>query len=77
MAFTAVFTADPAQQVQWQAFIQRHRLAHEPPTLLEAIQVAAAFLQPVTQALLAGHPFDQHWPPGGPWREGDRPPPPV
>ena len=33
----------------------------------EAIQIVAAFLQPVLQALSEGQPFDQYWHPGGPW----------
>jgi hypothetical protein len=38
------------------------------PTILhEVVQVIAAFLCPVTEALLEGLSFDQRWSPGGPW----------
>jgi hypothetical protein len=32
--------------------------------------VLERFLSPVTSALIAGHPFEQHWLAGGPWRPG-------
>jgi hypothetical protein len=43
---------------------------HEAPVLAEAIGTIAAFLSPVTSALMEGQPFEQHWLPGGPWRPG-------
>jgi len=67
VAFSDTFTQDREKQVQWIAFIRRHRLKDTPATLHEAIQIIAAFLQPVIQALLEDQRFDQRWPPGGPW----------
>jgi len=70
VALTAAFADDGAKQAQWGAFIRRHSFDQEPPTLGAAIQSIAALLPPVVLALVEGRPFDQHWPPGGPWREG-------
>jgi predicted nucleotidyltransferase component of viral defense system len=69
VAFTDAFARDREKQAQWAAFIRRHRIEdQEPPTTLrEAVQRIAAFLQPVTQALLERRRFDQHWSRGGPW----------
>lgn len=70
VAFSDVFGRDPGRQAQWKAFLQRHRLGEEtgaPATLYETIQVIAAFLLPVLQALEAGSAFERHWSPGGPW----------
>ena len=69
VAFSDGFAQDREKQIQWDAFIRRHRLEKQgmPVTLHEAIQVIAAFLQPVIQALSEGQRFNQRWSPGGPW----------
>jgi hypothetical protein len=67
VAFSDAFAQDHEKQAQWVAFIRRLRLEDAPATLHEAIQVTAAFLQPVIRALLEGQHFDRHWSPGGPW----------
>lgn len=67
VAFSQAFAEGDEKQTQWVAFIHRHQLKDAPATLEEAVQVIAAFLQPVVQALAKGHPFDQQWSPGGPW----------
>jgi len=67
VAFSDAFAQDREKQAQWVAFIRRLRLEDAPATLYEAIQVIAAFLQPVIQALSEGQRFDRRWPPGGPW----------
>ena len=67
VAFSDGFAQDREKQVQWNAFIRRHRLEETPVTLRGAIQVIAAFLQPVIQALSEGRRFDRRWSPGGPW----------
>jgi len=67
VAFTDAFAQDHEKQAHWEAFMGRHRLEDTPATLHEAIQVVAAFLQPVIQALSEGQRFDRRWPPGGPW----------
>jgi hypothetical protein len=67
VAFSDAFAQDREKQAQWVAFIRRHRLEETPVTLYEAIQVIAAFLQPVIQALSEGQHFDRRWSPGSPW----------
>jgi hypothetical protein len=67
VAFSDAFAQDREKQAQWVAFIRRLRLEDTPATLHEAIQVIAAFLQPVIQALSKGQRFDRHWSPVGPW----------
>jgi len=47
--------------------VRRHHLEDAPATLHEAIQVIAAFFQPVIQALSEGQRFEQRWSPGGLW----------
>lgn len=67
IAFTDAFAQNREKQAQWAAFIGRYRLEDTPAALHEAIQIIAAFLQPVIRALLEGQSFDWRWPPGGPW----------
>ncbi len=52
------------KETQWQAYLERNRLAVAPPSLVEVIDCLRAFLQPMlTKAEVAS------WPPGGPWIE--------
>jgi len=67
VAFSDAFAQDVEKQTQWLAFVRRHGLEETPTTLHEVIQVIAAFLQPVIQALSEGQRFDRRWSPGGPW----------
>ncbi len=66
-AFSDAFAESREKQVQWEAF--RRRLLREatPATLREVVQVVASFLAPVTEALVAGRPFEQTWEPGRGW----------
>jgi hypothetical protein len=67
VAFSEAFIHDHEKQAQWGAFIRRHQLDLAPPTLMEAIQVIAALLQPVIQTLVDEQLFNGRWQPGGPW----------
>jgi hypothetical protein len=67
IAFGDAFAADSEKQLQWEAFRRRLRMEDTPATLLEVAAVIAAFLGPVTEALLDGQPFQQRWEPGGRW----------
>jgi len=67
VAFSDAFARDPAKEVQWRAFVDRHRLRGAPDTLHETTQTLAAFLLPIVRALSDGQPFDRSWSPGGPW----------
>ena len=67
VAFSDAFAQSPEKQVQWKAFVDRHRLRVAPDTLHEAVQVLVSFLLPIVQALSQERSFDRHWSPGGPW----------
>jgi Nucleotidyl transferase AbiEii toxin, Type IV TA system len=77
VALTPAFAERSDKQAQWRAFLRRHEgggdrhpTTGEPPILAEAVLAIAAFLSPVTAALIADQPFEQHWLAGGPWRPG-------
>jgi len=65
--FSNAFAVDSEKQVQWEAFRRRLRMEDTPATLQEVVQVIAAFLGPVTEALVTGQPFQQQWELGGRW----------
>ena len=67
VAFSDDFALDSDKQVQWEAFRRRLHVEDTPATLQEVIHVIAAFLPPVTEALVTGQPFHQRWEPGGGW----------
>ena len=62
------FAADPTKQAQWRAFIRKVRLPEPVPEFEEAVAVAAAFVMPAVEAVVADDPFERRWEPGGPWR---------
>lgn len=69
-AFEETFTRNTDKQAQWVAFLQRYHLGQQagiPRTLVGAVYLIAAFLQPVLEALVTVEAFEQHWHPGGPW----------
>jgi predicted nucleotidyltransferase component of viral defense system len=67
VAFSDAFTQDGAKQVQWEAFRRRMHMEDMPATLQEVVVVIAAFLEPLTEALVTGQPFQQRWEPGRCW----------
>jgi len=67
VAFSDAFAADSDKKVHWEAFRRRLHVEDTPATLQEVVQVMAAFLLPVTEALATGQPFHQRWDLGGPW----------
>ncbi|GIW83412.1 MAG: hypothetical protein KatS3mg105_5219 [Gemmatales bacterium] len=68
VAFTLEFAGDTVKQTQWRGFLRKSRLEIAPSDLVEAITSIREFLVPLTEALVAGQPFDMHWEPPGPWR---------
>jgi len=66
-AFSDAFAQDGEKQAQWEAFCRRLDGEDVPVDLQEAIQLIAAFLYPVTQALVEGQTFQQRWEPGRRW----------
>ncbi len=69
-ALTTEFTANPARETQWKAFLKRSRLDSGGLTLTAAAEEAARFLEPVLAAAAAGEPFTLRWKAPGPWRRG-------
>jgi hypothetical protein len=66
VALTPAFAERSDKQAQWRAFIRRldggrddDPAGEGPPILADAVLAIAAFLSPVTSALLAGQPFEQ------------------
>lgn len=67
VAFSDVFAQHGEKQVEWEAFRRRLGMEEIPAGLLEAVQMIAAFLYPVTEALLEEQAFQQRWEPGRRW----------
>jgi hypothetical protein len=61
IAFSDVFSQDDEKQVQWEAFRRRLGIEEVPAGLQETVQMIAAFLYPVTEALVEGQTFQQRW----------------
>ena len=68
VALTPAFSENPLKQSQWASFLKKGRLVKESIDLAEVIPVLQDFLMPPAQALVAGQPFAQSWPAGGPWQ---------
>ena len=68
LALSATFAEDQTKQRQWQAFLQKGRLAAEGPELAAVIATLREFLLPPVEALVAGKPFPRHWAAAGPWK---------
>jgi hypothetical protein len=70
VAFSDAFAQDSEKQVQWEAFRRRLGIETVPAGLQEALQTIAAFLYPVTEALVEGKAFPLRWEPGHRWLPG-------
>ena len=67
-ALTPAFYSNPRLQDYWTAYGRHGALLHLPPSAFEAIgNRIQSFLGPVRDSILAGEPFEMHWPSGGPW----------
>ncbi len=73
IGLTPDFSDNPLKQSQWASFLKKSRLVKESITLTEVVQILRDFLLPPAQALVAGQPFEQSWPAGGPWQNQDAP----
>ncbi len=69
VAFTPEFAGDSVKQTQWRGFLRKSKLEIAPADLAETITSIREFLVPLTEALVAGQPFDMKWEPPGPWSE--------
>ncbi|HMA96484.1 MAG TPA: nucleotidyl transferase AbiEii/AbiGii toxin family protein, partial [Polyangiaceae bacterium] len=65
---TSEFSGAPSKQAQWNAFVQRTRLAVDAPSLAEAANVIASLVVPVFHTLTRNGSFGDTWPAGGPWK---------
>ena len=69
VALTSAFYSNADLQGRWQSYGQDGQLLTSPPSAFEDIgSRVQSFLGPVRQSILAGRPFEMHWPAGGPWR---------
>lgn len=66
IALTEAFTGQREAQAPWAAFAAKPGV-DAPASLAEVVEVIAAFLMPVVDALVGGRAFDGVWVPGGPW----------
>lgn len=72
IALTPAFSENPLKQSQWTSFLKKGRLVKESLSLADVVPVLRAFLMPPALALVAGQPFAQVWPAGGPWQEAEK-----
>jgi predicted nucleotidyltransferase component of viral defense system len=68
LALTPDFAAIEGKALQWHSLVRRLPGAAAPPELHVVVGSVAAFAGPVVLAAGRGEPFDETWPPGGPWR---------
>lgn len=59
---------EPNTAQQWKAFVNRAVPRHV-WSIDETFRLVAEFAEAPLLAAATGQPFDQTWPPGGPWRE--------
>ena len=67
-ALTAAFYSDPELSNSWAGYGRHEGLFNLPPSAFEVVgDRIRSFLGPVRESILAGEPFDMHWPAGGIW----------
>jgi hypothetical protein len=69
IGLTARFGSDQVRQVQWAAFVRKRLLEGAPRDLAEVVDVVAAFLGPLVEALGERGFLEGVWLPGGPWQD--------
>jgi predicted nucleotidyltransferase component of viral defense system len=67
LAFTPEFSASPAKQTQWRAFLRKSGLEAD-ASLEDVTNALEKFLMPVVEAILRQRTIPAGWRPGGPWR---------
>jgi len=73
-ALTSVFGADSDLDARWRAYLSKGHFRPQPPGAFgEVCDRIRAFLGPVRESMIAGEPFAQTWPPGGPWKPAEEP----
>ena len=71
IALTSDFSSNLAKQRQWASFVRKGRLLEDTISLADVVPALYNFLLPPARALVAGQPFEQSWPAGGPWQHQD------
>ena len=67
-ALTPAFYSNPQLQDYWTAYGHQGGLFNLPPSAFEVVgDRIQSFLGPVRDNILAGEPFEMHWPAGGTW----------
>jgi predicted nucleotidyltransferase component of viral defense system len=66
-ALSAEFYEDAGKRKQWEAFVRKNKLETGGVTLEQVVGTLKPFLMPLVEALVNDGPFDQTWPPSGPW----------
>jgi hypothetical protein len=66
LAFTPEFSASPAKQTQWQAFLRKSGLEAD-VSLQDVVNALNEFLMPVVEGILRKRTIPLFWRPGGPW----------
>ena len=61
------FAKDNIKSGQWTAFLRRARLTSAPASFLDAVRSVREFAGLPLSAAASSDPFQQNWPPGGPW----------
>jgi predicted nucleotidyltransferase component of viral defense system len=68
LAFTPEFSASPAKQTQWRAFLRKSGLEAN-ASLHDVANALNEFLMPVVEGILRKRTIPLLWRPGGPWKE--------
>lgn len=66
-ALAPEFAEHPTKQAQWQGLLRRTAIAMAPEPLPVVLTKVREFVMPPTAAAAKGVPFEETWPPGGPW----------
>ncbi len=68
VVFQASFYTSEELIRRWRLYVQRGSFEEVPPTFAEVGEAIETFLRPVAESIARGEPFNQTWPPGGPWK---------
>jgi len=67
LAFTQEFSASPAKQTQWRAFLRKSGLEADASSQ-DVTNAINEFLMPVVEGILRKRTIPSFWRPGGPWK---------
>jgi hypothetical protein len=67
LPFTSEFSASPAKQTRWRAFLRKSGLEAD-ASLQDVVKVLDEFLMPVVDGILSQRTIPTLWRPCGPWK---------